>query len=204
MRCFLWNSIKIRRGSLGKAKEGPVHPVMPCQLGPLMTDMAAARGFEAALWPWKHFPNTVSQLWISAKRWDICSRKAAIHTPAFVSDFWMQLITTEKNIISQARGKALGDTSLTCSSHPREQQGGSRDLWGSSQTAEVPAGPQHHWVTTPWSRTALTTWFWNFPGIFGSRSSWWPVSGSLDYPGFFIPAHFCWIWLWNGFACCPK
>lgn len=79
MRCFLWNGIKIRRGSLGKAKGGSVHPVMPCQLGPLMTDMVAARGFEAALWPWKHFPNTVSQLWISAKRWDVCLKESS-HT----------------------------------------------------------------------------------------------------------------------------
>lgn len=77
----------------------------------------------------------------------------------------MQLIITEMNIISQARDKALGNTFLTCSSHPREQQVGNRELWGCSQPAEMPAGPQCYCVTTQQSWTALPAWLWNYQGL---------------------------------------
>lgn len=69
------------------------------------------------------------------------------------------------NIIRQARDKALRDTFLTCSSHPREQQVGDRDLWGCSQLAEMPAGPQCCCFTTQQSWAALPAWFWNYQGI---------------------------------------
>lgn len=103
---------------------------MPCQLGPLRTAMAGRQrvwGSFVPLLSWKHFPNTVSLLWISEKRWAVRLKPST--TPGFFSDFWMQLIITEMKLISQARGKVLGDTLLTCSSHPREQQGGNRGLW---------------------------------------------------------------------------
>lgn len=61
----------------------------------------------------------------------------------------------------QGSGRHLPD----CSSHPREQRDGNRDLWGCSQLAETSAGPECHCIATQWSWTALPAWLWNYQGI---------------------------------------
>lgn len=180
---------------------------MSCQLGPLMTDMAGSQrvwGSFVTLLSWKHFPNSISLLWIAAKKAAVWLKKSS-HLHPWLCFWFLDAADHHRDEYHQpGKRQGSGRHLPDCSSHSREQQDGNRDL------GMFTAGRDVSWSSVilhyySMELDCIASLILTLPRSFCSSSSWWSTtSGSLDYPGLFIPAHLCWTWLWNGSACCKK